>query len=582
MNKIIIADAITGLKQIESGTVDTCVTSPPYYGLRDYQTGTWQGGNPECDHAIPIAEHDPKRGDNDGSSSHTVRFNRTECYKCGAKRVDMQIGLEETPEQYITRLVDVFHEVKRVLRDDGTLWVNIGDSYVSGRVTNTVDELHRLLEQCFIFGVDTLPIAISSEGVDISKFDKPLKVFELASFFSVQRELAEDGDDNFTEVFDFFATPGYGRSCVPDTCLARNTTATDFIGNKVYGGNIVISDLNTDCQPKLVVSAAGMTRPCEDNYMTFAVKKTSKPRTKICINWHSDWNTFFQTTVGKSRPNVDVVNEPIPFAYGFLPFSCNMRDFRVTKASEEQVTFTSVGGGIEYTVGGVRHLYFLLSDGSVVPYTTLYHKAEQKASKNKPKNQLLIPFRLATALQEDGWICRQTIIWAKPNPMPESVKDRCTKSHEYIFLLSKNSKYYYDNDAIKEKANDKYAGRYNSPFNTGEKESSGEGRPDNASNTAGMKEYTGFKNKRDVWTVSTHPYKGAHFATFPPELIRPCIKAGSRQNGIVLDPFAGSGTTAQVSVEEGRQYIAIELNEAYKALIQERVDKVSILKEAES
>lgn len=300
MSRIIIADALAGLRQIESGTVDCCVTSPPYYGLRDYGVGG-------------------------------------------------QIGLEKTPEEYIERLVEVFREVRRVLRDDGTLWLNIGDSYAGG-----------------------------------------------------------------------------GRG-------------------------------------------SGYSAKQDSNKGTIGMPKSIIPQ------------------------------------------------------------------GI------------------------------------KSKDLIGIPWMLAFALRNDGWYLRQDIIWQKPNPMPESVTDRCTKSHEYIFLLSKNSKYYYDNDAIKEKANDKYAGRYNSPFNTGEKESSGEGRPDNASNTAGMKEYTGFKNKRDVWTVTTKPFKGAHFATFPPELIRPCVLAGSRPGGIVLDPFAGSGTTAQVAVEEGRDYIAIELNENYLPLIHGRL-----------
>jgi DNA modification methylase len=303
MGSIIIADAIDGLRQVESGTVDMCVTSPPYYQLRNYN-------------------------------------------------VDGQIGLEETPELYITRLVEVFREVKRVLRDDGTLWVNIGDSYA-----------------------------------------------------------------------------GSGKNA------------------------------------------------------------------------------------GNSKPHL-----------------------KATK--------------------GLEHL-----GDTLLPRKLAGHKA---------KDLIGIPWMLAFALRADGWYLRQDIIWAKPNPMPESVTDRCTKSHEYIFLLSKNSKYYYDNDAIKEKANDKYAGRYNSPFNTGEKESSGEGRPDNASNTAGMKEYTGFKNKRDVWTVTTKPFKGAHFATFPPDLIKPCILAGSRPGGIVLDPFIGSGTTAQVAIEEGRDYIGIDINPDYRELIERR------------
>ena len=184
----------------------------------------------------------------------------------------------------------------------------------------------------------------------------------------------------------------------------------------------------------------------------------------------------------------------------------------------------------------------------------------------KPKDLIGIPWMLAFALRADGWYLRQDIIWHKPNPMPESVQDRCTKAHEYIFLLSKSQKYYFDNEAIAEDANPKYESRYAAPFNVGEKESSGCGRPDNASNTAGMKDYSGKRNKRSVWTVTTKPYSGAHFATFPPDLIEPCILAGAPVGGVVLDPFMGSGTTAAVAVLNGRNYLGCELNPAYKEL----------------
>ena len=189
----------------------------------------------------------------------------------------------------------------------------------------------------------------------------------------------------------------------------------------------------------------------------------------------------------------------------------------------------------------------------------------------KAKDLIGIPWRVAFALQADGWYLRQDIIWHKPNPMPESVQDRCTKAHEYIFLLSKSQKYYFDNEAIAEDANPKYESRYAAPFNVGEKESSGCGRPDHASNTAGMKDYSGKRNKRSVWTVTTKPYSGAHFATFPPDLIEPCILAGAPAGGVVLDPFMGSGTTAAVAIAHGRNYLGCELNPAYKELQDARI-----------
>ena len=181
----------------------------------------------------------------------------------------------------------------------------------------------------------------------------------------------------------------------------------------------------------------------------------------------------------------------------------------------------------------------------------------------KSKDLIGIPWMLAFALRADGWYLRQDIIWHKPNPMPESVKDRCTKSHEYIFLLSKNKNYYYNNEAIKEPAvdwgtRDRTNGKYH---NKG----------------TGLQPHSGLtksypkKNKRSVWSVTKKPYKGAHFATFPPELIEPCIKAGSEVGDIILDPFMGSGTTARVAKLLDRYYIGCELHKEYNNLIQERV-----------
>ena len=305
---ILIGDVLGKIKEIEDGTVDCCVTSPPYYGLRDY-----------------------------GMSG--------------------QIGLEDTPEAYISRLVAVFQEIKRVLRDDGTLWVNIGDSYAgSGGAGNQFGQLES----------------------GLAKYKQPSRPHEMGL---------------------------------------------------------------------------------------------------------------------------------------------------------------------------------------------------------KPKDLIGIPWMLAFALRADGWYLRQDIIWHKPNPMPESVKDRCTKSHEYIFMLSKSSKYYYDADAIKEPC---VSGDPASPRGSKCVKTPNSGRRDKQGEL-GKQTYTGFneryfskdplmlRNKRDVWTVTTKPYKGAHFATFPPDLIEPCILAGSKEGGIVLDPFMGSGTTCMVAKKHGRGYIGIELNPAYVELAEKRI-----------
>lgn len=224
----------------------------------------------------------------------------------------------------------------------------------------------------------------------------------------------------------------------------------------------------------------------------------------------------------------------------------------------------------------------------------------------KPKDLIGIPWRVAFALRADGWYLRQDIIWHKPNPMPESVRDRCTKAHEYVFLLSKSERYYWDAEAMQEPATGQvpgnhthkhteayeagdgksrtkaglvaYAERQRSKRDSFKREGSkraeaipgqavGTHRPDRDESTHDV--FT--RNKRSVWTVATRPYKGAHFATFPPDLIRPCVLAGAPFGGVVLDPFLGSGTTAAVAVSEGRHAIGCELNPEYVTLAQQRI-----------
>ena len=351
---ILFGDCKNTLKQFPRGSAQMCVTSPPYYGLRDYGTATWIGGDPNCnhmrdskvnpDHCITgHKNHDQMSGVGDA-------IYKTVCPKCGAIRQDSQIGLEETPEEFIESLVEVFREVRDVLADDGVLWVNIGDSYYNYR-------------------------------------------------------------------------PGTGGL------------------------------------PKQTVS----------------------------------------------RTNQD------------LPEECNRRANKL--------------------------------DGL------------------KEKDMIGIPWMLAFALRADGWYLRQDIIWHKPNPMPESVRDRCTKSHEYIFLLSKQRKYYYDNEAIKEPVKqdwgkrDRTSGKYHNP---------GTGLQPHSGLTKSYER----KNKRDVWSVTNKPFKGAHFACFPPELIEPCILAGSKKGDTILDPFMGSGTTAMVAKQHDRSYIGCELNEQYGSLIQKRLKAI--------
>jgi DNA modification methylase len=310
--EIHLGDCIESMKLMPEKSVHTCVTSPPYFGLRDYG-------------------------------------------------VDGQIGLEDTPEAFVARLVDVFREVRRVLRDDGTLWLNLGDSYAAQR----------------------------------------------------------------------------GGTHQPAETLAGGRNGISKDGNRV-------------------------NRSRHDGY--------------------------------NPTRNASAI--------------------------------------------GLKH-----------------------------KDLIGIPWRVAFALQADGWYLRQDIIWHKPNPMPESVTDRCTKAHEYVFLLSKGPRYYFDAEAIKEPA---VKGAAGSTFHKGKTAAHQAGR---ASEKDRVND--GTRNRRSVWTVTTKPYKGAHFATFPPDLIEPCILAGSPRGGVVLDPFGGSGTTAGVAIKNGRKAVLCELNPEYTALVPARITAIA-------
>ena len=404
------------------GIAQTCVTSPPYYGLRDYGTARWEGGDANCSHEMR-PDGGPKQLTSAGAAGHVHR----NC-KCGARRIDSQIGLEQTPAAYVAQIVAAMREVWRVLRDDGTLWLNLGDSYAAQR------------------GGTSMPAQTVAGGVG-GKGD----------------EAAHRGMSN-----------GYSNH--------RNAAAIGY----------------------------------------------------------------------------------------------------------------------------------------------------------KHKDLMGIPWRVAFALQDAGWYLRSDIIWAKPNPMPESVSDRTTKSHEYVFMLAKQPRYFYDAEAIKEKSEGVSGGPFSQATHSARRGAQSGG------NETGRPEDNGTRNARSVWNIATTPYGGAHFATMPPELARRCILAGSSARGqcpkcgapwvrrverrlentegwgkaskdhhantqgsdaiarngqgragdsvstttgwaascecqagdpvpqIVLDPFAGSGTTAMCALQAGRRAIGTELNPKYLRLQDDR------------
>jgi DNA modification methylase len=329
---------------LPADSVDCVVTSPPYWGLRDYGTATWDGGDAECDHLIgpPASGSNTLNGGKGWTPTAYGTPFKGDCGKCGATRIDSQLGLERTPEEYVANMVNVFREVRRVLKPSGTCWLNLGDSYNSSP--------------------------------------------------SNQNGQPREG---------------------------------------FHGGDV------------------------------------------------SAWSQ------GRQKRDVPGL---------------------------------------------------------------------------KPKDLVGIPWRVAFALQADGWYLRSDIIWSKPNPMPESVTDRPTKSHEYLFLLTKQPRYYFDSEAVREPEKPWNAGRINAPKMGPERLTGGSGGPGTTSKTFDVVKGA---NVRSVWTIATRPYPGAHFAVFPPELPERCIKAGSPELGVILDPFAGSGTVGMVANRLSRRAILIDLNPEY-------------------
>lgn len=424
--RVLFGDVRERLRDLSDGSVHCVVTSPPYWGLRDYGTGQWAGGDPDCDHVarrltagdgLAALGERYRGGGHKAAAGKEVAF-RDVCGRCGAVRSDAQIGLEETPEEYVDALVGVFREVRRVLRSDGTVWLNLGDSYAS--------------------------------------------------------EVKGSG--------------GSGRSRLGPT-----------------------GDLQ---------------------------------------------NIDFQKM------------EPRRFTHGL-----------------------------------------------------------------KPKDLVMVPARVALALQADGWYLRADVCWQKPNPMPESVGDRPTSSHEHVFLLARSPRYFYDSEAVREPA--LWPDGPNSPESISSPYGQGftrrTGRPVVEESRKALTGPTherqrslvhrsavpggqdmrsdprAGRNLRDVWTIATTPYAEAHFATYPEELVRRCVVAGTSERGccakcgepwarveelgwrpgcghgpsrvapcVVLDPFAGSGTTLAVARRMGRRAVGVELQEAYLPLIQRRVGSAAL------
>jgi len=502
-NQVHQGDCREVIKEWPDNFIQCVVTSPPYFGLRDYG-------------------------------------------------VDGQIGLESTPDEYVQKMVEVFREVRRVLRDDGTVWLNLGISYAGSGGAHK--EHHR------------------NPGISKSFERDGYSGGKSANHSPQQQHVpACDSDDKESQGCQDHGCACHGRYD------ERSTEIPTRHGRTAHNGQCAGQDL----QPFSPIA--------HDSE-------------------HSDYDQEPPSSSHRAFPESKHLSF---FDESFLNAS-NQPHASGDQQESQTSSFCVQGSAYKKACSsGTSQIVPPLAVRTVgkESFFSACHSPDCKGigkcglcwcslaipSLNvKPKDEINIPHLVAMALQADGWVLRQTICWHKPNPMPESVKDRCTKAHEYLFLLSKRDRYYFDAEAIADPVQPDSVARYGRGRSNSHKWADGgtiaktfvhmkrsgnkarKQRPDSPDShngaQAGSVPWEGStRNKRSVWTIATKPFPEAHFATFPPKLIEPCILAGTRKGDIVFDPFMGSGTTAAVAIEHGRAFIGNELNPDYIEISERRI-----------
>lgn len=494
--QIIHGDWVEQLKTLPSESVQCVVTSPPYWGLRDYG-------------------------------------------------VTGQLGLEKTPEEYVEKMVSGFREVKRVLRNDGTAWLNLGDSYLAQQGKGGTGQIN-------------IPERDKNASLNIKRpgwlKPKDLVGIPWRTAFALQQPYYSG---KIKKEIDrvWLASMIDGEGCM--FIHKRKTGQSNGQGyerkNDTYGAGLEVANTHESIVNRCM-EITGLGSICR-------VERESKNKHRNIPLYR--WNM-------RSNQCRDIIREIYPYLVG--------------KQHEARLLLGCPSSGLD--AGKAHYSLMALHNGK----------------------DATIDFPAPKSLYEPGWFLRQDCIWSKLNPMPESVTDRCTKSHEYIFLLTKSARYFYDNEAIKEpcvymelgdrkdRASENHKSMPTEQRNGirpkkktpqtfgGAKARNGEileGDPRyrNGSEQWGrVYETIDKRNKRSVWNISTQPYKEAHFATSPPEIPRTCILAGSKEGDTILDPFCGSGTTGEVALKLNRNFIGIELNEKYvNNLIIPRLENVDPL-----
>jgi DNA modification methylase len=505
-------------------SVQCVVTSPPYFGLRNYG-------------------------------------------------VAGQIGLETTPQAYVAAMVEVFRDVRRVLRDDGTVWLNIGDSFANSSIlANPRNCLNSLMEGCAFMIGDASTIRVTSQRGDIPLKNEGLPHGVFIRLFGVKRITVKQRDNDFCQILHALADPCYCRIGVPFQCITRNASDLEIVLDNGYDVRVIISDLYPNRESEFGVFGPSGTSTSESRDSALSIEESGKPVAKIIRDGETIGYPVAFNTLPKCLPDIYLVNETVSFGDRLHALPGPKANFCVTQASPEQFGFESEDGRFDLQTSLVSHLFVLNSFGSFVRYAELYDQAQRKSNAFRAKQELGVPDLLKRALMEDGWFCRSTIIWHKPNPMPESVTDRPTKAHEHMFLLTKKPRYFYDAEAIKEKDKGLDHPRMVLDQAPSLEPTNGLMPPHKGLWCADGRNGQG-ANARSVWTINSHPFNGAHFAVMPLRLATKCIKAGSRPGDVVFDPFGGAATTVLAAENLGRIGIMTELSPKYLGIARRRLER---------
>jgi DNA modification methylase len=489
-NQIILGDALTVLRDWPEESVQCVITSPPYWGLRSYDIGVENG----------------------------------------------EMGLEKTPGEYVAKMVEVFREVRRILRADGTLFLNLGDSYSGSWGAMS----HDMAGKAKRAGTNKRPPTsfTSSNNSYILKEDLTVK-----EIYEVALEIQEH-------------VPELWKSCWAEESEGPLSS--------VLSGQIQEGEQSQDARvAKEILSPepSGVQPTDKESKASKTGGNDPSTRGQVCL-------------LRRDRNDIPLLRSHQGTREARIQES-GRATWSLAKGDSRRIAKGQIPNSLLELQFGIRFVRFLSSlriDITSVPESIQkYFKPKQGL---KPKDLIGIPWRVALALQADGWWLRSDIIWSKPNPMPESVTDRCTKSHEYIFLMTKSERYYYDAKAVAEPlapGSDNYG-----DDGTNQKNETFDNSPITAryKNEWFKKARNGeitSRNRRSVWTIATKPFSEAHFATFPPDLVKICLMAGTKVGDVILDPFMGSGTTAVVAKNAGRQFVGIELNPEYIAMAERRL-----------